>query len=866
MVRFRGSKSLPSHRSQKEQKKLVVEKSNGIFSTTSVKSKEGEYSDPLFAPPPALGIHKSSILAKYHENIESRYNSTKYHDILLEQYRSSDALLKIQLRSAHLIFHFNIPVSLLIEREQIMRETAKSSGITAEQWTSSLLYREWVEANEDSDDLSSHAPNDDCSKIETQKHSNGDVTLHLHPERDCSQSNHSQSFTWTPNLSTCIRAFYNTGTVRIPSDCVGSDVLLALEYFGIIYSPEQIIFDSFGAYLRVKIWSEYYTYRALLAKWIMTTLLESPSKHSHLFVTSPTLIPSCVSIFVGSTRGQLMDGSLKLDPAKYSGLPSCAVVHDFFHNEEIFRGESGDSSMEPMDEVMRQDFATYIQASLPGTNVTFSVRNDVTVAGNSKNLQRAVLHIDLLSAVSVKSRGILSESESICVSMHSAIHDALPPLPAKHNILQQTSSMDHANHRLKREQERKFKNINQMQHSTSLDKVKNDMTKNSREFNDVFQKIFEENSSMMSGKMAQRNRIDSHDPILPIRSVCAGDQVTVDSGLTNPWKEDETILLLQNETKKVNYSNQSTQQSGENTSGNIVAKLQKDNLDLTVDANDISSSSKSTGNNDSNNGNNSKLNTVNITVTKPYSPGNRTTMISSRNPSDNLCPEMESFVNSKVELQIEENSAKKPHIQCDAMGALSSAFSFLFWNKPKQYSTHEYKSGKANNLSNYENDIIEEEKSDIEFEWWDNTIPFKKFIYDDPVPDKEDEYLRLAREASKIRPRNFGIQSALPLQTYVEDKAESLINTYESDNLSINDTTTSGSSTSNIYIFSKPDCFIPVKLTTPSSTSKPQLNSLSVREAKKEAISMHKTMEKKTISREKRAIEFASSYRCQFGE
>jgi hypothetical protein len=288
----------------------------------------------------------------------------------------SDSLLHVEIISSVQGSNFYIPLSLMVEREIMMRRTAEEFGIGSERWSSSLLYREWRKAQ---DDISSTAED------RAFQQSNGDVSIYLSPESDCAASNHSQSLKWTPWLTTCIRAFYNTGTVRFPNDCVGSDVLLALEYFGIVYTPDQLVFDSFGAYLRVKLWSEYFTHRSGLAQWVVEKLMQTNSKHSHSFVTSPSRQEG--DLLVGSKRADILDGHLQLDPTKYSGTPSNAVVHDFFHDED-----RPEDVQYPLDALMREDFAHYVENSLPGTRVTFTLK-DVQVVRTGKTVKRATLHV-----------------------------------------------------------------------------------------------------------------------------------------------------------------------------------------------------------------------------------------------------------------------------------------------------------------------------------------------------------------------------------------------------------------------------------------------------------------------------------------
>jgi hypothetical protein len=390
MSTFRRSRSLPSSTGEVfvnaeatdiktiKTRRRQVNNSGKAFSKTHSSSTSGskashrsptapdEYKDPFFDPPPALGVRSEPLVQS------SNSDDTPNLDSLLE----SDSLLHVEIISSVEGSNFYIPVSLMVEREIMMRKTAEEFGIGQERWASSLLYREWRNAQ---DDISSTA--DDRAF----QQSNGDVSIYLNPEADCASSNHSHSLKWTPWLTTCIRAFYNTGTVRFPNDCVGSDVLLALEYFGIVYTPDQLVFDSFGAYLRVKLWSEYFTHRSGLAQWVVETLMQTNSKHSHIFVTSPSLQEG--DLLVGSKRADVLDGHLQLDPTKYAGTPSNAVVHDFFHDEE--RPEVVEY---PLDALMREDFAHYLQNSLPGTRVTFELK-DVQVVRTGKTVKRATLQV-----------------------------------------------------------------------------------------------------------------------------------------------------------------------------------------------------------------------------------------------------------------------------------------------------------------------------------------------------------------------------------------------------------------------------------------------------------------------------------------
>jgi len=330
---------------------------------------------------------KDSILQRSPRSLTVRQSDSTWSMSELERFLKDDSPLKVVIISQKSQGNssFCIPVSLMIQRELEMREAAASFGISCDRWKDSLLYREWQYKMDD--DASSRP----TLPLDTRQRG-GKQTLRLDPEQDCAASNHSQSFIWHPWLTTCIRAYYNTEAIRIPDDCNGSDILLALEYFGIVYTPEQLTFDSFGAYLRVKLWSDYFTHRSKMGDWVMQKLLKSNSRHSHSFATSPD--PREGALMVCNKRVDILDGGLVLDAAKYDEeMPSCRVVHDFFNDEEQL-----DDDPARLDALMRDDFRAYVQHLLPGTDVSFKLRHvSVEMARSDIIAQRAVLHVDFVS-------------------------------------------------------------------------------------------------------------------------------------------------------------------------------------------------------------------------------------------------------------------------------------------------------------------------------------------------------------------------------------------------------------------------------------------------------------------------------------
>jgi hypothetical protein len=182
--------------------------------------------------------------------------------------------IKIQSSNVQNSNSFCVPVSLMLQREAEMQAAARENKIGKERWTSSRIFRMWK----------SH-----CAKRQRKQQSKlehgsqkrkinnsddlGEIILQMTPEVSLQNSNSSCSFfRWKPWLTTCIRSYYNTGNLRIPNECTGDDILLTLEYFGILTaSPDDFVFDSSHAYVRIQAWSRYFTQRADVAE----SLLES---------------------------------------------------------------------------------------------------------------------------------------------------------------------------------------------------------------------------------------------------------------------------------------------------------------------------------------------------------------------------------------------------------------------------------------------------------------------------------------------------------------------------------------------------------------------------------------------------------------
>ena len=285
----------------------------------------------------------------------------------LHQNSDNDSLLRVQVESSIQKTTFYVSVSLMLQREVEMQDAAKKANIDPDRWASSRLFALWKE--------------------QAKETTADEITLKLDPEQTMKDYS---SLKWEPWLTTCIRAYYNTGTIRIPDDCLGSEVLLALEFFGILTtSTDPFVFDSYGAYERVKIWSDYFTLRNMIASWVLDDL-KGRGDCYRVWVTSPNALEMVESEFllqVRADKATVLSGGLE-----DNGIAlSCRLVHEMFSEKE-----SDNRLTRETPARLREDFCEHLQRSLPPNALVTFVPDKVVVtksSGRSTTETRCVLKI-----------------------------------------------------------------------------------------------------------------------------------------------------------------------------------------------------------------------------------------------------------------------------------------------------------------------------------------------------------------------------------------------------------------------------------------------------------------------------------------
>jgi hypothetical protein len=292
----------------------------------------------------------------------------RYHE-----QKEGDNILRVDVESATQTFTFCVPVSQMLRREREMREATKKAGVAKEQWSASLLYSLWKRECNQQDDVDI-----------TYRGASSQITLRLSPEdvmKDYSV------FEWKPWLTSCIQEFYKTGSICIPDDCLGSDLLIALEYLRIItISPQIFVFNSPHPYERIRAWSSYFTKRRTILDWLIRDY-----RYGGLGIRTYTTTPdsqegSCDVLL--QVKGEMVD---ILGKSKEDTRLLYKTVHSLF-----CENDSDQVLTRQVPRKIRHDFRDQLLRFLPHkTKISFELhRVTVTKNGQTEKQVRPVLRIE----------------------------------------------------------------------------------------------------------------------------------------------------------------------------------------------------------------------------------------------------------------------------------------------------------------------------------------------------------------------------------------------------------------------------------------------------------------------------------------
>ena len=259
---------------------------------------------------------------------------------------------------------FDVSMTDLRQREDEMKQTAHKFKIPISRWKASKLYQA------------------------SKRSSNGIVQID--PEKDIMLQNYSVKMEWHPWLTVLFEEFFRTGQLRVPDECKGSDLLLALEYFGILYAPGQLVFASFLVYQRVRCWSDYLSHRTALGDWVAGRIQETQAA-----VSEPGELNGEVLFFATmlnkderATAGDLHIPGLGYDAD--NDAASFSLIYRLFNT----------SNDNHVAKSLQDDFCVYLQSLfVDEIRATFAVKMIEISSNRATNRSlRAILKIEFVSS------------------------------------------------------------------------------------------------------------------------------------------------------------------------------------------------------------------------------------------------------------------------------------------------------------------------------------------------------------------------------------------------------------------------------------------------------------------------------------
>ncbi|CAJ1931770.1 unnamed protein product [Cylindrotheca closterium] len=298
-------------------------------------------------------------------------------------------ILRINVQSTKQVYTFSIPVSKMLQREREMRVASKKARVPEAQWSCSRLYSLWKEArSKEDEDIASRRPS-------------SQITVDLEPEK--SMRDYSK-FVWEPWLTTCLKGFYETGSIEIPERCQGPDLLITLEYLRIItVSPNVFIFSSKEPYDRIRSWSAYFTKRRTILDWLI-------KDYTNNGVAIRTYTTSTDSKEGSHVLLQVKGGEVDiLGRNRHDSRLLFKVVYSLF-----CENDSEQMLTKEVPKRIRHDFRDQLLRFLPPkTRVSFELhRVTVTKSGLSVKEVRPVLRIEGPFVDKPKNRSPLAERPS----------------------------------------------------------------------------------------------------------------------------------------------------------------------------------------------------------------------------------------------------------------------------------------------------------------------------------------------------------------------------------------------------------------------------------------------------------------------
>jgi len=222
---------------------------------------------------------------------------------------------------------FQLPLSLLLQREGEMVQAAEAAHIPQSQWSGSRLYKLW-------------------------KQGPLGATLRLTPQES--------SILWTPWLTLSLQGYFKSGNFFVPKDAEGHQVIGALEYCGILtVSQDTFTFESLEAYERIQRWSSYLLEKDGLVEWLQEQVEEQPQMECQAWVVVEEDSPS---------KEYFVSADCPARPLTGPSDTTAKALHHVF--EEV---DSPEQVTLTTQRKIRQDFTDLLQSRLSETAGSYTV-------------------------------------------------------------------------------------------------------------------------------------------------------------------------------------------------------------------------------------------------------------------------------------------------------------------------------------------------------------------------------------------------------------------------------------------------------------------------------------------------------------
>lgn len=253
----------------------------------------------------------------------------------------------------------DIRLDELHRREEEMLHVARTFAVPIARWNGSRLYKFYRGQKDAQKDGQLALP----------------LVLTLDPTAFCRDQHLSKVFSWKPWLGEMMQSYMHSGVLSVNREATGDDWLICCEYFGILYQPSQVVFETLQAYQNVAAWSEYLSKRCELAEWVAEGVLRK--RQTVFFVAH-------------QDEGWTAEVDQQQGPATMLSDGKHPTLSSFFHDDD-----------HPVEGTtrqfrMRQDFCGYMEHVLSHVECRFDMELVTLSAKVQRYAPRAVLRIRLL--------------------------------------------------------------------------------------------------------------------------------------------------------------------------------------------------------------------------------------------------------------------------------------------------------------------------------------------------------------------------------------------------------------------------------------------------------------------------------------